>query len=99
MSHPPIRRSAHYTVAEVAQIMGVDEESVRRWIREGGLQAWSTGRGWGKGYRIDHDELERHVSERYPYLRLALDDRKKPRRRGNVPGPDTEGPSNRARQR
>jgi excisionase family DNA binding protein len=69
---PTVRRSAHYTVSEVAEIMQVHPETVRRWIWDGDLKAWMLGRGTGGGYRIDHDELARFVKARNSYLALDL---------------------------
>jgi len=44
-----------YTVAGVAKLLKVTQESVRRWIRAGELDASKIGRG----YRIDRPALER----------------------------------------
>ncbi len=44
------------TVAEVAELLQVDEQTVRRWIRQGRLAAHSFG---GKaGYRIQRGDLQ-----------------------------------------
>ena len=67
-----IRKSDTYTVLQVAAILGVDPETVRRWIREGEIEAVMTGRGTGGGYRVVHKELERQVQRRYPFLSLDL---------------------------
>ncbi|CAN5821777.1 hypothetical protein BH23CHL2_BH23CHL2_34320 [soil metagenome] len=69
-----VRRARQYTVDEVSQVMGVSAETVRRWIREGELKAEMLRMGAGGGYRITHEELECQVRERYPYLRLALEE-------------------------
>ncbi|CAN5587453.1 hypothetical protein BH23CHL2_BH23CHL2_26040 [soil metagenome] len=67
-----IRKSDQYTVPQVAAILGVDPETVRRWIRENEIEAVMTSRGTGGGYRIRHEELVRQVQARYPYLALNL---------------------------
>lgn len=47
------------TVAEVAEVLRVDEQTVRRWIRQGRLAAHSLG---GKaGYRIQRRDLHRFL--------------------------------------
>lgn len=43
-----------FTVSQVAEVMGVHEETVRRWIRAGELAAANI----GKGYQVDRSDLE-----------------------------------------
>lgn len=49
-----------YTTDEVAEILSVNAETVRRWIRSGQLEAFDT----GKGYRIDQNILKSFINER-----------------------------------
>ncbi|MBS5913102.1 MAG: helix-turn-helix domain-containing protein [Paenibacillus macerans] len=49
----------HYSVKEAASILSLNEETVRRWIRDGKLKAEDIG---GRvGYRIAEDELKRFI--------------------------------------
>lgn len=69
----PLRRAPHYTVEEVAAVMGVDPEVVRRWIRDGELSAIMGRRGPGGGYRVSHEDLERYIQARLsPYVALNI---------------------------
>ena len=52
------------TVKAVADLLSVDEETVRRWIRSGDLPVLSLGSA-RSGYRIRRDELERFIADRY----------------------------------
>lgn len=51
------------TVAEVAERLRVQPAAVRRWIREGRLEAFMPG-GEKTGYRILASELRRFIEER-----------------------------------
>lgn len=59
------------TVAEVADQLQVDEQTVRRWIRQGRLEAHNFG---GKaGYRIQRSDLQKFLAqtkERQPQREL-----------------------------
>ena len=52
------------TVQDVAELLKVNEETVRRWIRGGELVVLDLG-GARAGYRIRRDELDRFIRERY----------------------------------
>lgn len=49
-----------FTSKQVAQALNVSEETVRRWIRNGDLEAESL----GKSYRIGEDEIKRFLKMR-----------------------------------
>jgi excisionase family DNA binding protein len=51
-----------FTVEEVARRLTVHEETIRRWIRNGELQAIDL--GGAAGYRISQGELNRFIRER-----------------------------------
>lgn len=69
-----IKRAHWYSVDEIAELLGVYPETVRRWIRADQVEAHYLGRGRLGGYRITHDELERVARERYPRMRLVFDE-------------------------
>ena len=48
------------TVEEVAEELRVHPETVRQWIRDGGLDAFDTGRG----YRISRADLDTFIQSR-----------------------------------
>ena len=52
------------TVRDVAEILRVHEETVRRWIRRGDLMALDLG-GPRAGYRIRPSELDRFINSNY----------------------------------
>ena len=52
------------TVQDVAELLKVNEETVRRWIRGGELAVLNLGRPRA-GYRIRRDELDSFIKERY----------------------------------
>ena len=52
------------TVSEAADILKVNEETVRRWVRAGELPVLDLG-GQKTGYRILRAELDRFLRERY----------------------------------
>ena len=52
----------YLTVDEVARQLGVNPETVRRWIRSGELNALNL--GGPVGYRIPQSELDRFIRER-----------------------------------
>jgi excisionase family DNA binding protein len=51
-----------YTIPEVARILRVSDQSVRRWIKAGELRATKP----GKEYRIGHTNLEEFLRAREP---------------------------------
>jgi excisionase family DNA binding protein len=51
-----------YTIPEVARILRVSDQSVRRWIKAGQLRATKP----GKEYRIGHTNLEEFLRAREP---------------------------------
>jgi excisionase family DNA binding protein len=51
------------TVQQVADVLQVHEETVRRWIREGELPVLDLGRK--AGYRIRPADLEAYIAARY----------------------------------
>lgn len=51
-----------YSPREVAEILGVDIYTVRRWLREETLTGIKIGKG--KHWRISHSELRRVLQER-----------------------------------
>lgn len=54
------------TVGEVARYLRVENESVRRWLREGKLLGINLGRG--PGWRIRLGDLELFITERHTRL-------------------------------
>jgi excisionase family DNA binding protein len=52
------------TVDEVAQMLRVTDETVRRWIRRGELPALNVG-GARPDYRLQRGELEQFIRRRY----------------------------------
>jgi excisionase family DNA binding protein len=52
----------YLNVHDVAEQLGVTEDTVRRWLRERRLRGFMPG-GPRSGYRIRESELERFVSE------------------------------------
>lgn len=56
-----------YFVEDVATILKVDRETVRRWIRSGKLKAKSESKRGG--YRIEHEELTKFVQSHSAKLR------------------------------
>jgi excisionase family DNA binding protein len=52
----------YLSVHEVAAILGVAEDTVRRWLRERRLRGFMPG-GPRSGYRVRESEIERFVSE------------------------------------
>ena len=49
----------HYTTREVAERYSVKEDTVRRWVRVGTLEAIDIGSGERKIYRITHEALQK----------------------------------------
>lgn len=47
-------REQYQTVKEIADLLKVNEATVRRWIKDGELRAIDIGKGW----RIDPDDLD-----------------------------------------
>ncbi len=52
------------TIQEVADILKVHEESIRRWVRSGALPVLDLGSAKA-GYRIRRSDLEHFTGERY----------------------------------
>jgi excisionase family DNA binding protein len=50
----------HYSVAQVASILGQTESTLRRWIIDGKFPALKMG---GRSIRIAHSELERWLAK------------------------------------
>ena len=61
MSEPAERE--WLTVAQVAALLQVHEETVRRWIREGQLPVLDLGKK--AGYRVRPTDLDAFLAERY----------------------------------
>lgn len=60
-----------YNIKDVAQILSVDEETIRRWIRNGKLKAEKLG---GRiGYRINGDELNQFLKANKGWLGISQD--------------------------
>jgi len=53
-----------FTVNEVSEILGVSGKTVRRWLKQGKLQAFKTEATW----RITREELLRFIAERSNWL-------------------------------
>ena len=51
------------TVQAVAELLQVNEETVRRWIRAGDLEVLDLGSR--AGYRIRQEDLDAFIAERY----------------------------------
>ena len=58
-----------YTVKQVAEMLDVDEETVRRWIRNGEMDASSTGRK--EGYKISLLDLNKFYDSHPKYSKEA----------------------------
>ena len=52
-----------WTVQQVAALLQVHEETVRRWVRERGLPVLDL--GLKAGYRIRRTDLDAYIAERY----------------------------------
>jgi excisionase family DNA binding protein len=52
-----------YTVPEVAEVLQVGPETVRRWLRRGELQGFMLG-GTKLGYRVRGSEIQRFIEAR-----------------------------------
>ncbi len=59
-----------YTVKEVANMLNVTEEQVRRWIRSGELN--STINSKKEGHRISEDDLKAFVKIRSKYTKIIF---------------------------
>lgn len=57
-----IDRTRWYTVADVVEMLQLHEQTVRRWIRDGELPAYSLGRR--SGYRISGEDLAEFLERR-----------------------------------
>ncbi|MGG3471236.1 helix-turn-helix domain-containing protein [Neobacillus pocheonensis] len=57
------------TTKEIAEKLNVNEETVRRWIRDGKLDAEDLGKGYG--YRVSSKELERFLTEHKGWTRAV----------------------------
>lgn len=55
------QQKALYTVAEVAEIVGVHPQTVRRWLRDGQIEGTLITRQ--AGYRIRSEEVDRLLRE------------------------------------
>jgi len=53
------------TVAEVAKLLSVNEETVRRWVRSGDLPVMRLGADVRSGYRIRRDDVDKFIKDRY----------------------------------
>ncbi len=51
-----------YTVADIVELLGVHEESVRRWLRDGDLHGYMLGRKGG--YRVSGQDLQEFLEKR-----------------------------------
>lgn len=60
VSQRSLQRGMFYTTAEVAELLKVDSDTVRRWIHDGRLKASNVARGRGarKRFRISQQSLE-----------------------------------------
>lgn len=63
---------------QVAGLLGVNEETVRRWIRSGDLPVLSLGSARA-GYRIRHDDLVAFIRARYGPIYKAVAGESQPR--------------------
>jgi excisionase family DNA binding protein len=54
----------YFTTAEVAEILGVTEGTVREWIRTGDLVAIDIAKGARHDYRISGEELDKFARSR-----------------------------------
>jgi excisionase family DNA binding protein len=57
-----IGEERYYTISEIARVLRVSDQSVRRWIKGGELRATKPGRE----YRIGHGDLEAFLRAREP---------------------------------
>ncbi|KRS12067.1 hypothetical protein XM52_28370 [Roseovarius indicus] len=55
------RKKVFFSIKEVADTLGVNERTVRRWITVGDLSGHRVGRQW----RISLQDIEAFLSERY----------------------------------
>lgn len=61
-----IVESERLDVAEIARVLRVDVETVRRWIRTEGLAAQNVGTLRNPRYRVRRGDLERFLAGRDP---------------------------------
>lgn len=59
----------YYSVAEISEMLGTNQETVRRWIRNGELEAVQDSRK--EGNKVGTDELGRFLSLRPRYAKVA----------------------------
>lgn len=57
------------SVQDVAALLKVNEETVRRWVRNGELPVLKLGDDVRSGYRIRRDEVEAFIATRYGPIR------------------------------
>ena len=62
------RRGRMRSIREVAELFGVSEKSIRRWIETGQLDAHQLGRQW----RIAPEEIERFLATRRVWQRRLV---------------------------
>lgn len=63
-------QAAWFTVQEVAELLKVNEETVRRWVRRGELPVLQLGRGRA-GYRIRRADVDAFTEQRYGLMGKA----------------------------
>jgi excisionase family DNA binding protein len=59
-----------YTVPEVAELLQVGQETIRRWLRRGELQGFMLG-GTKLGYRVRGSEITRFLAAREQAAKTA----------------------------
>ena len=68
MVHSLLERNTvkdYYSIAEIAQLLGKAEFTVREWCRKGRIRAekWAGGRGAHSAWVVSHDELLHYQRE------------------------------------
>ena len=50
---PSLLNGYHLSAKEAAEILGVSDETLKRWVREGRVRAWKTPGGWWRFRTVD----------------------------------------------
>lgn len=57
----------HYSVKDIAKILSVNPETVRRWVRDGKIKAEPIGTNRKKGFKITKEELKNFLDSEAKY--------------------------------
>jgi len=68
-----MRIEIFYSTKDIAKLLGVTDECVRRWVRSGKLKPWCKRNSKKEGDEFAQDEIMRFLKENPKYLcRVAL---------------------------